>query len=720
MDGRWRLRSGEDAKKESLFWADEGFSTVGMALALLITLSLVFTCARVYEVNTASAQVQEVADAAVLSAENMVGEFYIVVTICDALTFTLSLAMLVTLALGVVCACVPPASALSKTLLSTADKVRHARDSFYDSAQESLIKLQQALPFIATAKAQEVLAANSTNGHAYQGIAVLAPWEGGVAEPLTFEGSDEALASVQDGHEALLEASAQAEEAAQEANEWKLYAYEHDSGSRASYCMYERAQRLAGMSGADNPFFSSVDTWDFSVALKRAQVYYQARYRSEEPQGTSVDERANSALRKRFYAYAKEQVNKGYVREAAESFDALFPRLPKNTDEMRATTLYIDAVYPVTRTAQGTLTMHAWEGCPGQDGQATAGTGALRDMDGNPRYETCPQCRFAPSSMGKVAAASSSIENGFEYHYNEVARAAQEYEKARDVLDPLASEVKDAAGGLFDVIGSALSDVCTKRIDLVPPGSKGAVAVVVDLSAPSSRFPASFVSGGGVESLGARAALSASTLVRESSDEGKNVLTSFLDGVDADGSAVLGGAAVALEVWSGCLDVYTRGHDALIDVIGGSLDGLPLAGASGLGPWAASALEDAVADVGFDPPDLSARKAVLVNSSHVLEADDSAFSARLLAVKRQVVASGGEGGMEGALSAVESAALEAAGSLSAEFDVATIVLFDGALEVPLTIALPSAVEEGLTQAVQSGVDSLRSLAASVTGVRQWR
>lgn len=310
MARRWSFRAHE---RESLFWAEEGFSTVGMVLALLLVLSLVFTCARVYEVNTASAQVQEVADAAVLSAENMVGEFYIVVTICDALTFTLSLAMVVTLALGVVCACVPPAAALSKTLVSTADKLRHSRDSFYESAQGSLEKLQRALPFIATAKAQEVLAANSVNGHAYQGIVVLAPWEGSASEPLSFEGEDEALVSVQDVHEGLLEASAEAEEAAQEANAWKLRAYEHDSGSREAYCMYERAQRLAGLSGADNPFFSSVDTWDFSVALKRAQAYYQARYRSEAPQGSSVDERANSALRKRFYAYAAARVGEGYV-----------------------------------------------------------------------------------------------------------------------------------------------------------------------------------------------------------------------------------------------------------------------------------------------------------------------------------------------------------------------------------------------------------------------
>ena len=43
-------------------------STVGMVLALLISISL--AAARVYEINSCSSRVQEVADAAALAAEN--------------------------------------------------------------------------------------------------------------------------------------------------------------------------------------------------------------------------------------------------------------------------------------------------------------------------------------------------------------------------------------------------------------------------------------------------------------------------------------------------------------------------------------------------------------------------------------------------------------------------------------------------------------------------
>ena len=62
-------------RSSSLFWAEEGFSTVGMVLALLISISLIFTAVRVYEINSCSSRVQEVADAAALAAENTVASF---------------------------------------------------------------------------------------------------------------------------------------------------------------------------------------------------------------------------------------------------------------------------------------------------------------------------------------------------------------------------------------------------------------------------------------------------------------------------------------------------------------------------------------------------------------------------------------------------------------------------------------------------------------------
>lgn len=129
------------------------------------------------------------------------------------------------------------------------------------------------------------------------------------------------------------------------------------------------------------------------------------------------------------------------------------------------------------------------------------------------------------------------------------------------------------------------------------------------------------------------------------------MVTSFLDGFSGEGSAVVGAAKIALRMWSGFLGVYTQGHDALLETVESVLSGIPLMGASGLGSWASGALKDTVEGFGFAPVDLAARKAVLVNSQHVLKADDSAFSARLLSAKEAALMSQGDGGIDGALPA---------------------------------------------------------------------
>ena len=86
-----------------------------------------------------------------------------------------------------------------------------------------------------------------------------------------------------------------------EANRIKEEAYRYDCGSETNYCMYERAKNLAHLSGSENPYYSSSETWDFGVALARAQAYYRARVGQEAPANDSAAEQARSALRKRFY-----------------------------------------------------------------------------------------------------------------------------------------------------------------------------------------------------------------------------------------------------------------------------------------------------------------------------------------------------------------------------------------------------------------------------------
>lgn len=89
------------------FHDEEGMTTVGMVLALLVTLALVFSAGQAYRVGSASSEVQNVADAAALAAQNEVGEFMIVVRVCDAAVLSLSLTSLVATGLGVAALCTP-------------------------------------------------------------------------------------------------------------------------------------------------------------------------------------------------------------------------------------------------------------------------------------------------------------------------------------------------------------------------------------------------------------------------------------------------------------------------------------------------------------------------------------------------------------------------------------------------------------------------------------
>ena len=495
-----------------LFRDEDGFTTVGVALALLVTLALVFTSAQVYRVSSASADVQDVADAAALAAENEVAEFMIAVRVCDAVVLSLSLTGAATAGLGVAALCTPATAGASEVLLKAARKVVEARDEFAEKAAAGLNRLQKALPFLAAANAASTASANDGGpmGASYVALAVLVPADGEELGVGAVEGAEGLVDDAEREADGIRQAAADAEEAAREANAWKERAFLRDCGDDPSYCMSERARTLAGMAGADNPRYASVDAWSFSVALDRARAYYARRLAVEAPEGSSTEERARSALRQRFYAYAADEAGRGYVRESADSFDARFPHLPKNTDEMRGTALYTEAVYPTTVDGSGNLVVHAWPGCPGAGGAAGAASIAQMEAGGN---APCPACGFTAASMGKVAAASTSIENGFEYHYEAVAQAAEEYQRARAKLGPLTAEVKGRAGGLLDRCRDVLGRAGGMRIDAAPPGRFGVVAFVANTAAAaaSTGFASGYVHEAG--SLGARAAVSAATLL---------------------------------------------------------------------------------------------------------------------------------------------------------------------------------------------------------------
>ncbi len=697
---------------------EAGMTTAGMVLSMLLTLSLVFSTAQVYRVQSISSRTQSVADAAALAAQNVVAEFMIAVRVCDAVVLSLTLASGVCAGLGVVALCVPGGQAIGGELLNAAGRVSDARTSFSQRAVSGLNRVQKSLPFLSAAAAAAVADSNSRGASSYVALAVSVPAKApDIALPDDGGAGRRALDSANGQADAIREAAQQADEAAQEANAAKRRAFEHDCGARPAYCMSERAETLAGLSGSDNPLYSSVDAWSFSVALERARTYYAARLANERPQGNSIDEQVRSQMRKRLYAFACGELAHGYVYEEVGSFDAYFPSLPRNTAQMRETSLFTERVYPCTQGEDGNIVMHAWSGCP-LAGEV-AWMGSIAEMEGA-SYAECRECHFTASSMGEVASASSAIENGFEYHYAIVADAARDYGQALDRARPAAKEVRDRASSVFDEVVGALKQASGMRIDAEPPGSKGVVVLAssVGEDAPAAGFESSFVQATGA--LGTRAAVSSATLLADPSGEGENVLTSVLDGLKPQGGALVGASGMVLECWSGLLSVYAQGQNALRDVVRSSLGDLPLIGASGLGDWAADAFASAVDAVGLEPANLDALRPVLVNSAHVAAADGGgAACARLVELKRTAVEHplASNDAFSAVVGAAERSVLERIDGAGDTVEVATMDV-EGT-PVPVTIALPPAAKDFSKGVVERIAETLLAVRASVTGVRAW-
>lgn len=713
-------------RPRNLFRDESGFTTTSMVLSLLITLALLFTSAQVYRINSASAEVQDVADSAALSAENQVAEFMIVARFCDATVLSLSLSGIAAFGLGIVALCTPATATLSEGLIDAGKGIIRARDDFAGRAQRALDKLQEALPFYSAACAASVAMANDedSSGARYLGIALLVPSEGDPVSAEMGEGADELTNSIDESADDIREKAREAEEAVDEANEAKAVAFAHDCGDNPGYCMYERAAHLIGLSGADNPLYSSIDAWSFSVALNRAQRYYSARASNDEPTGSSPGDLARWHLRINFYEYAADALDReGYVRESESSFEANFPHLPRNTSEMRETDLYTSKVYPITEEpadeGDPMPVMHVWSECPGATGAVTEHESIAYMESAN--LSTCPVCEFTAASMGKVAAASTSIENGFEHHYEVVAQQAKRYQEALEKAGPAKDEVESKVEGLFDELVDALKEAADKRISVSPPGKFGAIALVVNMgTTPASGGLVSAFAASG--SLGPRAALSASTLVDEGSDEGRTVINSMLDGLREDGGVAVGAVGIALDLWSRMLSAYSQGVDALIEGVESGLSQLPLASASGLGTWASTKLRNLLDDVGLEPAELEALKPVLVNSAHVASKDEGDLGANLIATKQHIISHpfSSTDLFASLLSDGERSAIEGVHGLGDSVEIASIELLgDGGPSIPITIPLPEAAKEHGVASIQSLFGRIRSLYAEVTGVRTW-
>lgn len=613
--GEGRLPS---APALAVFRDDEGgFTTVAVAVSLVLSLTLVFGSASAVWVGGRSSEVQRVADASALAGQNAVSAFSTVVQVLDACALSMGLTGLIVLGAGLVVSCVPGLSAAGAEITGAGGKILEARRSFVRSAGEGVERLESTLPLLVVANSASCAAANSAGGMSYTGCALPFPAES--ASDFSALGTDVDDGRLEDLSERMQDASDDQAEAQARADEARERGWRADCVP-SPHCMRERAASLAGLSGASNPDYPTVDGWTFAAPLLRARRYYAARLASAAVGGSTAEEITDSACRRAFYEYALEQVEGGsYVENPDGSVNADLPSLPRNADQTRGTELYTRPLWPCT-VEDGARTLHSSLLCPGAAG-TVSGTASLAELEAG-ALVPCDECRMDIGDMGRVASASTSIDNGFEHHWREVVEASEDYERAkRDEAEAkrraqaLAEEGKDA-------FGEEMEKLASERPELCPPGAWGCVAVVArgEGHGVPDELTRSFLSSA---ELPAGAAVSAAALAPDESTAENNVLSSFFDSLSAGDSALGGVLDGVMDLWGSLLVGYGSAYGGVAEAGGRFLDGLDGVLGGTVGSWLRGRLKQVMRDVGFEPVDMRLRKPVLTNTQDVL--DQSGF-----------------------------------------------------------------------------------------------
>lgn len=606
------------------FIEDGAYTTLSSAVVILVVLTLLFSSTAAIWSMSRAGDTQVAADSGALAGANVVSSYHTAATVVDASILSLGLAGFATIGTGLVAILIPGAELAAGDMVDTGIEIIKTRNKFAKSASEGLQKLETALPYLVAARATQTVSAQDTDSVTYTGTALAVP-RTSESDFAALEGSEISTDAIKDTSEDLERAAEELQKASEETAKAKERAWLADCGGSdkgsvgSCSCMWERAKSLAGLSGIENPHYASSITWEPQVALDRARAYYRSRLASEAPQGSSVEMRAESAARKAFYAYASAEVDRAYITEDGGKVSSYIPLLPRNSDEVRVTELYTDTVWP-TSTNDGKTYLHYGASCPSYKKGAPNGLASVADYDGQ---DKCSKCHFGVSSLGAVAAPSTSIENGFEYHFDEFKDALEDYVECRNKeleLERQTEDEADRAGNAFDQAIKALSG---ERPRIAPPGRNGVVALAVsgDISSPDE-LNSSFNTA---VKLGSRGAISAAVLAPDDATAQNNVLSRFFSTLEERSGGVAGVLDGVMDVWGRLLvgygDIQGSADELMDEMIKG------LGGGSGalgsIASWLGDTVSASVAALGLEPCDLRLRKPVLTDSANVIKSPGS-------------------------------------------------------------------------------------------------
>lgn len=607
-----------------LFIEDGAYTTLSSAVVILVVLTLLFSSTAAIWSMSRAGDTQVAADSGALAGANVVASYHTAATVVDASILSLGLAGFATIGTGLVAILIPGAELAAGDMVDTGIEIIKTRNKFAKSASEGLQKLETALPYLVAARATQTVSAQDTDSVTYTGTALAVP-RTSESDFAALEGSEISTDAIKDTSEDLERAAEELQKASEETAKAKERAWLADCGGSdkgsvgSCSCMWERAKSLAGLSGIENPHYASSITWEPQVALDRARTYYRSRLASEAPQGSSVEMRAESAARKAFYAYASAELNRAYITEDGDKVSSYIPLLPRNSDEVRATELYTDAVWP-TSVNDGKTYLHYGASCPNYKKGTPNGFASVADYDGQ---DKCSKCHFGVSSLGAVAAPSTSIENGFEYHFDKFKDALDEYVECRKKeleLERQTEDEADRAGNAFDQAIKALSG---ERPRIAPPGRNGVVAFAVssDVTTPDE-LNSSFNTA---VKLGSRGAISAAVLAPDDATAQNNVLSRFFSTLEERSGGVAGVLDGVMDVWGRLLVGYGDIQGSADELMGEMID--DLGGGSGalgsIASWLGDTVSASVAALGLEPCDLRLRKPVLTDSANVIKSPGS-------------------------------------------------------------------------------------------------
>ena len=506
---------------------DGAYTTLSSAVVILVVLTLLLSStAAIWSISRAG-DTQVAADSGALAGANVVSSYHTAATVVDASILSLGLAGFATIGTGLVAILIPGAEPVAGNMVDTGIEIIKTRNKFAKSASEGLQKIETALPYLIAARATQAVSAQDTDSVTYTGTALAVP-RTSESDFAALKGSEISTDAIESTSKDLDYAAKELKKASEKTSKAKERAWLADCGGSdrgavgSCSCMWERAKSLAKLSDIENPHYASSVTWEPQVALDRAKAYYRLRLANEAPQGSSVETKAESAARKAFYTYASTEVNRAYVTEDGDAVTFHIPLLPRNADEVRATELYTDAAWP-TSAIDGKTYLHYGTSCPNYKKGSPGGLASVADYDGQDR---CNRCHFGVSSLGAVAAPSTSIENGFEYHFDKFKEALEDYVECRNKaleLERQTEDEADRAGNAFDQAIKALSG---ERPRIAPPGRNGVVAFAVSgaISSPDE-LNSSFNTAA---RLGDRGAISAAVLAPDEATAQNNVLSRFI------------------------------------------------------------------------------------------------------------------------------------------------------------------------------------------------